>query len=98
MVIQSLQGTSDDTGGTVEKNVSELYHRAVDRVNASVLGSYDIVAKNLIEILRKQRTSKDRHWTFACLPYQQRVAKLIADEFVLPLGDIRRLVKVALFY
>jgi hypothetical protein len=52
------------------------------------------MTRNFVDVLQKQRVAKDKNWVFACLPYQQRVAKLMADEFVLPLGHARRMVQV----
>ena len=74
--------------------VSELYGNALEILNSSSMGSFEVIAKNLVDILRKQRNSKEKNWVFACLPYQQRLAKLVSDEFFLPLGGIREMVQV----
>lgn len=75
------------------KSISTLYKAAMERIDSSSMGSYDVIAKSFVDILRKQRTTKGKLWIFACLPYPQRIAKLFSDEFMIPLGEARRMLR-----
>lgn len=83
-----------DSRASLEKGVSALYRAALESIGEARMGGYELMAKNLVDVLHKQRTSKDKLWMFACLPYHQRVSKLIADEFIIALGEIRGQIKV----
>lgn len=93
--VENLKGDTDiSRNNAADRSVRLLYKEASDRIRGLQMGSYEIMTSNLVDVLRKQRSAKGKHWVFGCLPYQQRIAKIVVDEFIQPLGDARNLLRV----
>ena len=90
----SAKDTDVDDDKGVEKESPLIIQESVNLINSCGLGSYEAVARIVVDILQKQRMANGKNWVFACFPYQQRVAKLVSDEFAQPLGLIRSDIEV----